>query len=78
MKNLNDLPNRGESILSISGGETGVQVLLIGEKSRIIKIVKNALKKNSALKEIFKELESGESCKDNSPKNDRRSLERKG
>jgi hypothetical protein len=78
MKNFNDLQNRGESILSISGGETGVQVMLIGEKDRIIKILKNALNKSSALREILKELNSGESGKDQCLEDHRRPLDRKG
>jgi len=61
MKKLEDLPNCGETIISISGRDTGVRVMLIGEKDQIIRILKIAIKKSQALKEILAGLEDGES-----------------
>lgn len=58
-KSEND-PNYGEAIVSISGGNRGVNLLLIGEKTQIIRIFKMALKKSPALREILTGVKSGD------------------
>jgi hypothetical protein len=60
MKNLNDLPNRGENILSISGSARGITLLLIGDKTNLIEILRMAAQKSQPLREILAGLNDGE------------------
>jgi hypothetical protein len=60
MKNLNDLPNRGENILSISGSARGITLLLIGDKTNLIEILRMAAQKSQPLREILAGLKDGE------------------
>jgi hypothetical protein len=56
MKKHEDIPNLGETIISISGRDTGVRVMLIGEKDQIIRILKQAMRSSSALRELIQDL----------------------
>jgi hypothetical protein len=78
MKNPEDIPNWGESVLSISGSDRGVHVLLIGNRLQIVKILKKAIDTDPALREIMNSLTSGKPGKDQCLEDDRRSPEREG
>jgi hypothetical protein len=60
MKKLKDLPNLGNSILSISGSNRGVHLLLVGNKGSLIEILRMALEKSQPLREILTGLEDCE------------------
>ena len=56
MKNLNDLPNLGQSIISVSGSNRGVHLILVGYKESLIEILRMALQKSQPLREIVEAL----------------------
>ena len=64
MQKTEDLPNNGESIVSISGSEKGVWVMVAGKRENILRILKDAIRTNSKLGEIFRELSLNESGQD--------------
>lgn len=60
MKNPEDLPNLGHGIISVSGSNRGVHLLLVGNKESIIEILRMALQKSQPLREILTALKDGE------------------
>jgi hypothetical protein len=60
MKNPEDLQNLGHAILSVSGSNRGVSLLLIGKETQIIEILRIAIKDSPKLREIMAGLKDGE------------------
>jgi hypothetical protein len=53
MKKIEDIPNQANNVLSISGSNRGVFVLLLGEKKQITDMLKFAIRKRPVLREIL-------------------------
>jgi hypothetical protein len=64
MRKTEDLPNLGNSILSISGSNRGVHLILIGNKESLIEILRMALRESQPLREIVEALMGDEHDKE--------------